>query len=319
MAVLFFAFGLAFGSFLNVCIYRVPLALEEQPESPSAIREMLYSIAAWRSVAVPERSFCPACGHPVRWYDNLPVLSWFVLGGRCRDCRSPISFRYVTVEFLVALLFLACYARFGLTLVALKYAIFTLLIVALIFTDAAHRLLPDAYTIPGLLLGLIFSLLVPVDQPLSQIMPSRLLANWRLLSLADAVLAGIVGAGFLFGAGLLYRRARGREGMGMGDIKLMAMIGAFLGLRLTVLTIFGASVLGTVFAMILVFAVWFKRLRRRMIHRGESFATAGGRAWNSAKLVRYYAVPFGVFLGASALLATFFGGALVHWYLAKFL
>jgi leader peptidase (prepilin peptidase)/N-methyltransferase len=138
--------------------------------------------------------------------------------------------------------------------------------------------------------------------------------SWRLLSLADAVLGAVVGAGFLYGIGMVYRRARGHEGMGMGDVKLMAMIGAFLGLRLTVFTIFGASVLGTILSLLLVACVWRRRTKRRQWRNREPAPVARRRAWKSAKLMRYYALPFGVFLGSTALLAIFFGPALLQWY-----
>jgi len=324
VSIAIFVLGLAFGSFLNVCIYRIPRALESDQEDEAgdngqeqpAWQEMVQNLAAWRSVAQPERSFCPSCEQRIRWHDNIPVVSWFVLRGRCRDCREPISFRYTAVELLTAVLFLAGYARFGLTLVLLKYCIFALLMVALIFTDYEHKLLPDAFTLPGLVLGLIFSWLVPLHDVASELLPGLLrhLPSWRVLSFADAVAGAFLGAAFIFGAGMIYKLVRGREGMGLGDVKLMAMAGAFLGVRLTVLTIFGGSVLGTLFALLLVPMVWYRRMRRRMARSREPARLARRRAWRSAKAMRYYAMPFGVFLGAIALLATFFGAALFRWY-----
>lgn len=315
ISIAVFLFGLAFGSFLNVCIYRIPRALPDEPEA-SAFREMLSSIAAWRSVAQPSRSFCPNCGNQIRAYDNIPVLSWLLLRGRCRDCGKAISVRYALVELLTALLFLACYLQFGLSLETLKFCIFVLLLVPLVFTDAEHKLLPDAYTIPGLAVGLVFSLFVPIDDFATQLLPAVVgnASSWRLLSLADAVLGALIGAGFIYGTGLLYRIVRGQEGMGLGDVKLMAMIGAFLGLRLTLLSIFGGSVLGCAFALLLVVVLWHRRTLRRMRRNRESAAVARRRAWRSASLIRYYAMPFGVFLGSMALLATFFGNAFFHWY-----
>jgi leader peptidase (prepilin peptidase)/N-methyltransferase len=311
LAFTFFAFGLAFGSFLNVCIYRIPIAIMASPDRESPWREMLDSFAAWRSVSRPKRSFCPSCGHGIRSYDNLPVVSWFLLGGRCRDCRSPISFRYAAVELLTGLVFLACYARFGLSLAALKFCVFAFLLFALIFTDAEHKLLPDAYTIPGLLIGLLLSFFVPVNDVATRWISGM---PWQVVSLLDAVLGSLIGAAFIFGSGLIYKLARGAEGMGLGDVKLMAMVGAFLGLRLTVLTIFGASILGSVFALFLVPLIWYQRTQRRMIRLREPAALARRRAWQSAQLIRYYALPFGVFLGAVALFAAFFGSELLRWY-----
>jgi leader peptidase (prepilin peptidase)/N-methyltransferase len=315
-----FILGLAFGSFLNVCIYRIPRALPDEA-GPSALREMATSIAAWTSVSTPKRSFCPRCGHAIRWYDNIPVVSWLILRGRCRDCQEPISIRYASVELLTALLFLACYAEFGLSPATLKFCLFSLLLLALIFTDAEHKLLPDAYTIPGLAAGLIFSLFVPVNDVAAEVIPlfvDRDL-SWRSASFADALLGAFVGAGFIYSVGLLYKIARGREGMGLGDVKLMAMVGAFLGLRATLLTIFGGSVLGTLFATLLIPFVWLQRTRRRMQRNRESAGVARHRAWQSAKLMRYFAIPFGVFLGSVALLAIFFAQDFFDWYRMRYL
>jgi leader peptidase (prepilin peptidase)/N-methyltransferase len=217
---------------------------------------------------------------------------------------------------LTAALFLASYLRFGLTWDTLKFSVLAFLLIGLIFTDAEHRLLPDAFTIPGTLLGLIFSVLVPVNDVVTLYLPSTfaLRHSWRLLSFVDALAGAVVGGGFIFGCGLAYKLARGREGMGLGDVKLMVLIGAFLGVKLTVLTIFGASILGSVFGLAMLPLVWVKRLRRRLRCNRESFARARRRAWTSAKLVRYYAIPFGVFLGAVALLAVFKGNSFLRWY-----
>jgi leader peptidase (prepilin peptidase) / N-methyltransferase len=301
IATLVFLFGLAFGSFLNVCIHRLP-------------RE--------KSVVAPG-SACPECGHEIRWYDNVPVLSWLVLRARCRDCGTAISPRYMVVELLVAALFLFCYAQFGLTVVTLKYCILCFLLTGLIFTDAETKLLPDALTLPGLVIGLVLSFFVPVQDVLSYFLPnltarSALAESWRLLSFSDAVLGAIVGASFIYGSGMAYKLARGVEGMGFGDVKLMAMVGAFLGLKLTLFTIFGGSILGAFFGLSAIPAVWVKRTRRRMTRQKEPRAIAQKRAWDSAKKVyRYYAMPFGVFLGSMALVAAFFGNAIFTWYLRR--
>ncbi|MFB3813695.1 MAG: A24 family peptidase [Terriglobales bacterium] len=314
IATAVFLFGLTFGSFLNVCIYRIPRALPEESPDESAIKTALASIAAWRSVASPSRSFCPHCEQPIHWYDNIPVLSWLILRGRCRHCRKPIAFRYAAVELLTGLLFLASYAQFGLTLEMLKYCVFAFLLIALIFTDAEHKLLPDSYTLPGVILGLVFAWFVPVNDVATRF----LTAEWRMLSLLDALLGAAAGAAFIFGSGMIYKLARGREGMGLGDVKLMAMAGAFLGVKLTVFTIFGASLIGAVFGLAMMPWVWIKRTRRRMKRNREPGPIARRRAWESAKLMRYYAMPFGVFLGSVALLAVFFGNALLRWYWDRF-
>ena len=293
-----FLLGLAFGSFLNVCIYRLPLGL---------------------SVVKP-RSLCPRCQRPIAFFDNIPLLSWLILGGRCRQCTATISVRYLFIELLTGGVFLACYWHFGLTLATLKYCVFGFLLLGLIFTDAETKLLPDKLTLPGLLLGLLFSLFVPVNDLASQFLPgavnlpfgSDLVA--RLISALDALLGAAVGAGFIYGAGAIYLRWRGTEGMGLGDVKLMAMVGAFVGIKLTVFTIFTASLVGSLFGVGTVLLVWVKRTHRFM--RSQASAPAARRrGWQSAQMVyRFYQMPFGVFLGSMALVAFFFGNQFLHWY-----
>jgi leader peptidase (prepilin peptidase) / N-methyltransferase len=289
--------GLAFGSFLNVCIYRLPLGL---------------------SVITP-RSACPKCRQPIAFYDNMPVLSWLILRGRCRHCDSKISPRYLMIELLTGLMFLACYWYFGLTFSALKYCAFSFLLLGLIFTDAETKLLPDKMTLPGLALGLVFSLLVPVNDLASQFLPGMVSLPFsgeisaRILSLLDSLLGAAVGASFIYGAGAIYLRWRGAEGMGFGDVKLMAMVGAFLGMKLTVFTIFTASLAGSFFGVATVLMVWLKRTHRFM--RQMAAQPARRRGWRSAQMVlRYYQMPFGVFLGSMALFAFFFGNQFLRWY-----
>jgi len=294
-----FLLGLAFGSFLNVCIYRLPRHL---------------------SVVRPG-SACPECQHAIRFYDNVPILSWLLLRGRCRDCKALISPRYLVVELLTGALFLACYAHFGLTLATLKYCVFGFLLLGLIFTDAETHLLPDKMTLPGLGIGLLFSLAVPVNDLASQFLPGLFSLpvssdiSWHLLSLADALLGAAVGASFIYGAGAIYLRARGVEGMGFGDVKLMAMVGAFLGIKLTIFTLFTASIAGSLVGLWTVFVVWIKRTRRRMSRHHESARQARRRAWQSAAIaLRRHQMPFGVFLGSMAMVAFFFGNRFLRWY-----
>jgi leader peptidase (prepilin peptidase)/N-methyltransferase len=293
-----FLLGLAFGSFLNVCIYRLPLGL---------------------SVVKP-RSLCPRCQRPIAFFDNIPVLSWLILGGRCRQCKGAISARYLLIELLTGGVFLACYWHFGLTLATLKYCVFGFLLLGLIFTDAETKLLPDKLTLPGLALGLLFSLFVPVNDLASQFLPgavnlpfgSDLVAG--LMSALDALLGAAVGAGFIYGAGAIYLRWRGLEGMGFGDVKLMAMVGAFVGIKLTVFTIFTASLVGSLFGVGTVVLVWVKRTHRFMRSLANAQA-ARRRGWQSAQMVyRFYQMPFGVFLGSMAMVASFFGNRFLHWY-----
>ena len=289
--------GLAFGSFLNVCIYRLPLGL---------------------SVVTP-RSACPECKQPIAFYDNLPVLSWLILRGRCRHCDAKISARYLMIELLTGLMFLACYWYFGFTLSTLKYCVFSFLLLGLIFTDAETKLLPDKMTLPGLAIGVVFSLLVPVNDLASQFLPGMVSLPFsgeisaRILSLLDSLLGAAVGASFIYGAGAIYLRWRGAEGMGFGDVKLMAMVGAFLGMKLTVFTIFTASLAGSFFGMATVLMVWMKRTHRFM--RQMAAQAARRKGWQSAQMVlRYYQMPFGVFLGSMALFSFFFGNQFLRWY-----
>jgi len=304
VAITIFVFGLLFGSFLNVCIHRLPRHL---------------------SVVHPG-SACPKCNTPIRFYDNVPVLSWLVLRGRCRHCKAAISGRYIAVEVLTASLFVACYARFGLTVATVKYCVFGFLLLGLIFTDAETKLLPDRMTLPGLVLGLVFSLFVPINDLAARVIPGLISMpvssdiSAHLLSFADALLGAIVGASFIYGAGKIYLGLRGAEGMGFGDVKLMAMVGAFLGLKLTVFTLFAASIVGACFGVGTMLAVWIKRTRRRMLRNHEDAASARKRAWQSAKIVyRRYEMPFGVFLGSVAILAFFFGNSILRWYWESFL
>jgi len=304
VAITIFVFGLLFGSFLNVCIHRLPQHL---------------------SVVHPG-SACPKCNTPIRFFDNVPVLSWLVLRGRCRHCKAAISGRYIAVEVLTGLMFVACYARFGLTVATLKYCVFGFLLLGLIFTDAETKLLPDRMTLPGLVLGLIFSLFVPINDLAARVIPGMISLpvssdiSAHLLSFADALLGAIVGASFIYGAGKIYLGLRGAEGMGFGDVKLMAMVGAFLGLKLTVFTLFAASIVGACFGLGTMLAVWIKRTRRRMLRNHEDAASARKRAWQSAKIVyRRYEMPFGVFLGSVAILAFFFGNSILRWYWESFL
>jgi leader peptidase (prepilin peptidase) / N-methyltransferase len=298
IATAIFLLGLAFGSFLNVCIYRLPRGL---------------------SVVAP-RSACPNCKRPIAFYNNIPVVSWLILRGRCRHCHTPISPRYLAIELLNGVLWMICFWHFGLSLSTLKYCVFSFLVLGLIFTDAETKLLPDKLTLPGLALGLIFSLFVPVNDLASQFLPGMVSlpfsgdVSLHLLSFVDSLAGAAVGASFIYGAGAIYFRWRGMEGMGFGDVKLMAMIGAFLGMKLTVLTIFAASVAGSLFGLTTVLIVWFKRTHRFM-KRLASAQAARRRGWRSAQMVyRYYQMPFGVFLGSMAVFALFFGNQILRWY-----
>ncbi|MGB8772237.1 MAG: prepilin peptidase [Candidatus Korobacteraceae bacterium] len=286
-----FIVGLAFGSFLNVCISRIP-------------RD--------QSIVCP-RSRCPACGAFVRWYDNIPLLSWVLLRRRCRDCGQRISLRYPAVELLTAVLFAACYVSFGPALITAKFCIFCFLLVGLIFMDAETGLLPREFTYPGILLGLTLSWIAPTDNTGTQFLlrAHGEQLSGRSLALLDSVIGTLVGAGFFYLAWALYYLLRKRHGMGFGDIALMAMAGAFLGLKLTLVVIFSAPLTGAVYGAFL--------LVRGPRGAAGAGATPNGRAPSSVRerfLTRE--IPFGVFLGVCSLAAVFLGEPIWRWYLSFF-
>jgi leader peptidase (prepilin peptidase) / N-methyltransferase len=278
LAVVIFIVGLVFGSFLNVCISRIPRGV---------------------SVIVP-RSHCPRCDHPIAARDNLPILSWLVLRGTCRNCAGPISLRYPSVELLTAILFLACYTSFGLGWTGFKAALLCFLLIGLIFMDAETGLLPAEFTYSGIALGLLLASKFPLDSSGTEFLLRqfgvRTVTSPGVISFFDAVIAAAFGAGFFFVAWAVYYLVRKRDGLGFGDIALMALVGTFLGLKLTVLVVFLAPVMGSLFALILL-------VRRR--------DPAGGPFLSRA-------VPFGVFLGTSALMSLFVGQAIWTWYLGTF-
>jgi leader peptidase (prepilin peptidase)/N-methyltransferase len=268
IAVFVFVFGLIIGSFLNVCIVRIP---------------------GGKSIVLPA-SACVKCGAPILPYDNIPVVSYLLLRGKCRKCKNPISAMYPMVELLTGLLFLGCYEVFGLTAEALKWAIFSAIMIVLVFTDLRERILPDVVNFTGLGLGLLLSFFTtPVDG--TALALTRRIFEFPppapVLSFVDALLGAAAGSGLLWLVSEVYFRLRGREGMGMGDVKMMLMAGAFLGLKRTLLTIFTGSVLGSILGIIVIVA-----------RRKDSD----------------YELPFGTFLGMAALLVVFFGTPIVYWY-----
>jgi leader peptidase (prepilin peptidase)/N-methyltransferase len=263
-----FLFGLVVGSFLNVCILRIP---------------------ADKSIVLPASS-CPKCGQAIAAYDNIPVLSWAFLGGKCRNCKAKISPMYPAVELLTGVLFLGSYFVFGLTVDALKWAVFAALLVVLSITDLRERILPDKVNFFALGIGLLFSLFTKSLDGTALWLSSR----WfdfpppqLALSFADAALGAMAGSGLLWIVAEGYFRIRGREGMGLGDVKMMAAIGAFLGLKRTMMTVLLGSLLGSLIGIVLI---------------------------SVSKKGRDYELPFGTFLGAAALLVVFFGTPALHWY-----
>jgi leader peptidase (prepilin peptidase) / N-methyltransferase len=200
-------FGLLFGSFLNVCIYRIPRDL---------------------SVVAP-RSFCPECGERIAWHDNVPLLSYAVLRGRCRACGKRIGFRYPIVELSTAILFAAIAIRYGWTVSALKWAAFEALVITLFWTDIEERILPDELTLGGALAGLLLALFIRVPGELAQLFLPGASMRWQ--SLFNAGVGATVLAGPIWLLGFLYARVRKREGLGFGDVKLLVLLGVFLGLE----------------------------------------------------------------------------------------
>ena len=243
--------GLILGSFVNVLIYRLPRG---------------------KSVIFPS-SACPGCGKPIAPYDNIPVLSYLLLGGRCRRCKASISPRYPLVESLVGGASLWIYLRHGFGLEYVVELAFVSAMVSLVFIDYDHHLLPNAITYPGIVAGLLLA--GPRDG----------------ITVIDALLGAVVGAGLLLAVAELYLRLRRIEGLGMGDVKMMGMVGAFLGVKPVLLTLFLGSLIGSVVG---VGAVWL-----------------GGRGMQTK-------LPFGTFLGLAAATALFVGRPLIDWYTGLF-
>jgi leader peptidase (prepilin peptidase) / N-methyltransferase len=251
--LLAFLAGLLIGSFLNVCIYRLPRDL---------------------SVVTPARSFCPECEKTIAWYDNIPVISYFVLGARCRDCKARIPVRYLLVEVATGAAFAVCVAYLGLTLPALKYCVYSAIMIALIASDIEERILPDEFTLGGTVVGLAFSLFVPLEHYLAAMfIPFSWGERWQ--SLAESAFAAAIGCGSIWLVGWFYMKVRHREGLGFGDVKMIAMIGAFMGLRLSLLTLILSSIAGSVVGLAYIKV--------------------------TKKDASTYELPFGSFLGAAAL------------------
>jgi len=246
-----FVLGLVVGSFLNVCIYRIPAGL---------------------SIVFPP-SACPKCHHPIRWFENIPLLSYLFLRGRCARCRTRISLRYPLIEALTGVLFVLVLYSFGLRLATPIYFLFVSSLVVIAFIDLDHQIIPDVISLPGIFIGFFCSFFVPW-------------VGWR-----DSLLGILLGGGLLLSIAWLYQLLAKREGMGGGDIKLLAMIGAFLGWKSIFPIIFIASLAGSLVGIPL------------MLLRGAD---------------RRLALPFGPFLVLATLGYLFWGPGLIHWYLDFF-
>jgi len=282
----FFLFGIVIGSFLNVCISRIPEGL---------------------SVVNPG-SRCPRCAKPIRPYDNIPVLSWFLLRGKCRNCHLPISPMYPAVEFLTGLLFVLTYYTFGLTIPTFKFLLFGCLLIILIVTDIVARILPDAVNWFGFGIGLAFATKLFPGSFLGSTYPSFWIHGRYVpplvVGLADALLGASLGSLMLLGAATLYTLVRKREGMGLGDVKMMAMVGTFLGVRGTFLTILFGTCLGSIFGILWVLALYLAGWNRQLAVRGarRGLGTENRLRW---AIVSQYQLPLGTFLGAGAFLVVY--------------
>ena len=241
-------FGAIVGSFLNVCIIRLPT--EESIITPG--------------------SHCPHCKSPIKFYDNIPMLSYLVLRGRCRYCNEPISFQYPLIEGLTAFGSLIIFMKFGPSLSYLFFFSFFAALIVITVIDLYHQIIPDAISIPGIGVGLLGSLIIPY------------------ITFFNSVIGILVGGGSLFLVATLYQWFFKREGMGGGDVKLLAMIGGFLGWKSVILTILLSSFIGSIVGIAI------------MLLKGKDFK---------------YAIPFGPFLSLGAVISLFYGETLIQWYL----
>ena len=250
-----FLFGLLIGSFLNVCVFRLPRDL---------------------SVITPARSFCPDCAgqrleemgftekqieaedfqvpsevfavSKIAWYDNVPLLSFLLLRGKCRRCHTPIPWHYPLVELATGIVFAIAVAKFGLTLDAAKYAIFSAILVMLTASDAESRILPDEFTKGGITLGLIFAFVLPMQAMFAMILvPFSWGPRWQ--SVGEALLGAVFTSGAIWLVAYLFHKIRNKEGMGLGDVKMIAMVGAFTGLQGSLTTLILASLMGAVLGL----------------------------------------------------------------------
>src|SRR5689334_14408539 len=270
-------FGAIIGSFLNVVIHRVP---HEE------------------SIVFPN-SRCPSCGAGIAFYDNIPVISWVLLRAKCRGCKQPISFRYPAVELLTAAMFVAVAWHDGLSAALPFDLIFTSALLVLVFIDAEHMILPNVITYPGIAFAVVARIVIPylTGTPYFDDIPSLSqgalagMPTW-VTSLVGALIGALLGGGSLWLMGWTWEKLRGIEAMGLGDVKMMFMVGAYLGWRLTILTIFGGVLTGSIIGMFLMVRAGRKDMQMLL--------------------------PFGVFLGLGAIAALLFGVPIVQWYAGQF-
>jgi len=245
-----FIFGMCIGSFLNVCIYRLPTS---------------------KSIADPPRSICPSCNRPIRFYDNIPVLSYIWLKGRCRNCDARISFRYPLVELMNGIVAVALVFKFGLSLESLVYFVFISSLIVITFIDLDHQIIPDIITLPGIPMGLAASFALPT------------------ISFKASVLGLVLGGGSLWFVAWAYNLIARRDGMGGGDIKLLAMMGTIIGWKGVIFTIFASSLIGSCIGITM------------MLIKNKNMK---------------FAIPFGPFLSVGAIVYVFLGSRFIAWYLS---
>lgn len=250
--LLAFLGGLLVGSFLNVCVYRLPRDL---------------------SVVRP-RSHCPGCETMIAWYDNIPVVSYLVLGGKCRHCGERISLRYPLVELATAATFALCVAKLGLTWPAAKFAALSAILITLIATDLEERILPDEFTLGGTVLGIALSGLVQLSPGIATLLLYGFVSEpW--LSVAESLTGALLASGLIWGFAWIYGKIRKREVLGLGDVKMIAMLGAFLGMEQALLILCVAGFFGSVVGLL--------------------YIVIAKKDWTT------YELPYGSFIGAAGL------------------
>lgn len=272
-----FLFGACIGSFLNVVIYRVPNEMSLMPSSA-----------------------CPNCGSAIRFYHNIPIFGWLMLGGKCSNCKEPIAWRYPAVELLTAVMFCFVYWQIGLSPYLAVAVAFIGAMIALVFIDAEHMILPNVITYPMFVIALFVRIVYPIVFP-DVVFSDTLYApiSWLhdypawVVSLAGALFGALIGGGSLWLVGAIWKALRGVEAMGLGDVKLLFGIGALLGWRLTVLTIFLGAFTGALAGVIVIARQKNKDLQTQ--------------------------IPFGIFLGIGSVTALLFGDKMIAWYLDKFM
>ncbi|OPY81021.1 MAG: Leader peptidase PppA [Syntrophorhabdus sp. PtaU1.Bin058] len=274
--IFIFIFGAVLGSFLNVCIYRLPKEEGGEDAEISIVQVPSLFLKQIRSISTPP-SNCPKCKHPIRFYDNIPIVSYVLLGGKCRDCGAKISLRYPLVELLTAIACLILYRQFGLTFEFFVSLFFTALLIVISFIDLDHQIIPDILSIGGLAAGLFFAVFRPAFKVL-----------YPKFNILDSLFGVLLGGGVLFLIALGYKFLAKREGMGGGDIKLLAMIGSFCGIKGVIFSLMAGSLFGTVVGIPV------------MIAKGTGTK---------------YAIPFGPFLSFGAFLYILSGDMLIRFFL----